>query len=111
MSRHSIPLKPGNEATEAVAGWDRPLQTFFVQVLKQGEDGEDEVLLWEGADYNEIKTPSAALKLLEPWCEIPAGMSATLQIEQMETLASYDGPRQREARQFLDDLKRRRRNP
>lgn len=105
MSRHAIPLKPGIDATEAVAGWDRPLQTFFVQVLRRTEDGEDEILLWEGAEYGEIKTPAAALRLLEPWCDIPDSLSATLQIERMETLAASDGPRQKEARDFLKRLR------
>ena len=79
MSRHAIPLKAGSDATEAFVGWDRPLQTFFVQVLRQN-DGEDDTLLWEGADYGEIKTPAEALRLIEPWCDIPDGISVTLQM-------------------------------
>ena len=109
MSRHAIPLKPGSDATEAFVGWDRPLQTFFVQVLRRTDDGEDDILLWEGADYGEIKTPAEALRLLEPWCDIPDGIAATLQIERMKTLANRDGPAQRQGKDFLDRLKRRQR--
>ena len=110
MSRHSVPLKPGTNATEAVVGWDRPLGTFYAQVLRKNEDDDDETeeLLWEGAELGQLKTPDEALRLLEPFCDIPAGLSATLQIDRLKTLANRDGPAQTQAKAFLEELKRRR---
>ena len=114
MSRHSVPLKPGVDATEAWAGWDRPLQTFYVQVFRRNETGDDsdeaeeEELLWVGSDVGELRTPDEALRLLAPWCNIPDDLSATLQIDRLKTLANQDGPAQRQGKAFLDQLKRRR---
>lgn len=110
MSRHTVPLKAGIDATEAVVGWDRPLQTFYVQVLRksEGDDGDSEELLWEGAEIGQLKTPDEALRLLEPFCDVPAGLSATLQIDRMKTLANQDGPAQRQGKALLEELKRRR---
>lgn len=110
MSRHTVPLKAGVDATEAVVGWDRPLQTFYVQVLRKSEanDGDSEELLWEGAEMGQLKTPDEALRLLEPFCDIPAGLSATLQIDRLKTLANQDGAAQRQGKAFLNQLKRKR---
>lgn len=111
MSRHSVPLKPGVDATEAWAGWDRPLQSFYVQVFRRGEtddgdEAEEEEILWVGNDVGELKTPDEALRLLAPWCDIPDSLSATLQIDRLKTLANPDGPAQQQAKAFLDQLKR-----
>ncbi|KHL24193.1 hypothetical protein PK98_14415 [Croceibacterium mercuriale] len=110
MSRHTVPIKAGIDACEAFVGWDRPLQTYFVQVFRSSteDDGEEEEILWEGADPGQLKTPDEALRLLAPWCDIPEGLSATLQIDRMKTLANRDGPAQAQAKAFLEQLKRRR---
>ena len=105
MSRHIVPLKSDVEATEAVIGWDRPLQTFFVQVFRDNDAGDDEAFIWEGTEFGEIETPEAALRFLEPYCDVPNGLSATLQIERMKTLADHDGPAQEDAKAFLAKLK------
>ena len=42
MSRHKVPLRDGIAAASAYVGWDRPLQTYFAQVLSApDEDGEE----------------------------------------------------------------------
>lgn len=104
MSRHIVPLRFGVEATEAVIGWDRPLQTFFVQVFRDNGDGEGEAFIWGGTEFGEIETPEAAIRFLEPYCDVPKGLSATLQIERMKTLADHDGPAQEDAKAFLARL-------
>jgi hypothetical protein len=110
MSRHTVPIRAGIDACEAFVGWDRPLQTYFVQVFrKSDEDGDEEdEILWEGVEPGQLKTPDEALRLLAPWCDIPEGLSATLQIDRMKTLANPDGPAQTQAKSFLDEVKRRR---
>lgn len=109
MSRHPVPLKPGVDATEAWVGWDRPLQTFFVQVFRRtegGDDAEEDEIFWRGSDYGEVRAPDEALRLLAPWCDIPAGLSATLQVDRLKTLANRDGPAQQQGLAFLQQLKR-----
>lgn len=111
MSRHSVPVKPEVNATEAWAGWDRPLQTFYVQVFRRGDTDDDEAeadeILWAGSDVGELRTPDDALRLLAPWCDIPDELSATLQIDRLKTLANRDGPAQQQAKAFLEMLRRR----
>lgn len=38
MSRISFATKYQNEQVEVIAGWDNPLQTFFLDILVDGED-------------------------------------------------------------------------
>ena len=38
MSRHKVPLRDGVAAASAYVGWDRPLQTYFAQVLSAPDE-------------------------------------------------------------------------
>ena len=100
MSRHRLAARPETGATHAIIGWDRPLATYFVQVLGNVDD-EEQIILWQGTDYGEIPTPAAAIALLAPYCTIPDGLAAQLEIDRMATLASNDGPSQHAARILL----------
>ena len=45
MSRHSLTPNAAQPAGTTVAiGWDRPLRTFFAQVLLTLDDGENDVI-------------------------------------------------------------------
>lgn len=112
MSRHQVPLREDIDATSAWVGWDRPLQTFFVQVFKDHptEPGEETELLWVGSSEKELPRPVDALLLLEPYCIIPDELPATLEIDRMKTLAATDGPNQVEAKAFLARIDRARRS-
>ena len=50
MSRHVFTGL--RSATSVAIGWDRPLETFFVQVLAPHPEmeGEDEILFWRGTE-------------------------------------------------------------
>lgn len=100
MSRHRLTARPETGATHAVIGWDRPLGTFFVQLLGNVDDGE-ETILCEGTGYGEIPTPAAAIALVAPYCTISDDLAAQLEIDRMATLASNDGPAQQAARILL----------
>ena len=109
MSRHQVPLRPGISAESAWIGWDRPLQTFFAQVLAQpNEEGEQKEILWIGTSLGEIHKASDAARALEPYCEIDEGLVARLEIDRMKTLATIDGPNQAEAKAFIERLAERR---
>ena len=109
MSRHQLQLRDGVPATSAWIGWDRPLRTFFAQVFATDPKDEDEEvpILWEGTVEAELPRPIDAIRLLEPYCEIPAETAASLEIDRMKTLAKTDGPNQVEARAFLARLEAR----
>ena len=105
MSRHRVPLRDGVKAESAWIGWDRPLNTFFAQVLGPPDaEGEQEELVWAGTTFSELTRAVDAARVLEPWCEIDAGIVARLEIDRMATLAQRDGPNQIEAKGFITRL-------
>lgn len=105
MSRHRVPLRGGVEAESAWIGWDRPLNTFFAQVLGLPDaEGEQEELVWAGTTFSELTRAVDAVRVLEPWCDIDAGMVARLEIDRMATLAQQNGPNQIEAKGFMTRL-------
>ena len=103
MSRHQLPLREGVEASSAWIGWDRPLLTFFAQVFvtDPADPGEEVELLWRGTSERELPRPVDAIRLLEPYCDIPIEIAVSLEIDRMKTLATIDGPNQQEAKAFL----------
>lgn len=94
MSRHVFPGLRG-ENTVAI-GWDRPLETFFVQVLGPHPtlESEEEVLFWKGTDLRELPTAADALAAARPWAILPRDFGATLETDRMKTLGNSDGEHQ-----------------
>ena len=77
MSRHQFPgIEPG---TSVSIGWDRPLGTFFVQVLRPHPHltGEDETVAWHGAHPGELTTAAAAVTIASRWADLPADLAIT----------------------------------
>jgi len=79
MSRHELEQRDktvANGQLDIVIGWDRPLNTFFVQVLDPARDEEDvgHEILWRGASFGEILSPDDAIALVMPWAEIPSDL-------------------------------------
>ena len=109
MSRHQVPLRSGVAASSAWIGWDRPFLTFFAQVFAPhpGDPEEELEILWVGTSEAELPRPLDAIRLLEPYCDVPAEIAAQLEIDRMKTLATIDGPNQQEAKAFLARLESR----
>jgi hypothetical protein len=89
MSRYDI------EADDAVhnhldiaIGWDRPLGTYFVQVLDptrdEGEDGHE--ILWRGASFTDILAVDDAIALIAPWASIPPDLRALLILDRIRSV-------------------------
>jgi hypothetical protein len=81
MSRHELaPRDDANRPLDIAIGWDRPLNTYFVQVLDPACDEEAPgfEILWRGASFDEIPSPDDAIALIAPWADIPADLRATL---------------------------------
>lgn len=102
MSIHKVPLRDGVAAASAYVGWDRPLQTYFAQVLSApDEDGEETEIVWVGTAFGELPRAVDAIRALEPYCHIEASLAAQLEIDRMACLATRDGPNQLEAKAFM----------
>ena len=101
MSRHVF---TGLQQENTVAiGWDRPLETFFVQVMRPDPqmEGEDEILFWKGTDLRELPTAADAIAAARPWAILPAELGATLETDRMKTLGKSDGQHQVEVKRRL----------
>ena len=103
MSRRSLVPNDAQPAGTSIAvGWDRPLQTFFAQVLRTDDHGEDDVIIWVGTALKELITATAAVAAVAPYADIPTDLAAQLETDRLKTLGSFDGKQQRDARRFLD---------
>lgn len=102
MSRHTF---AGTAGVSVAIGWDRPLDTFYVQVSRPDpeDEGERETIVWEGTCPRELPTAAAAIAVAAPYAELPADLASTLETDRLKTLGSFDGPAQRAARRLLRD--------
>lgn len=78
MSRHI--LKTTDPTLTATIGWDPPLQTFFAQVERNGDDPDDdpETILWEGLRPGQHPSPDTLVAMLAPYATVPATTIAAL---------------------------------
>jgi hypothetical protein len=82
-------------------GWDRPLGTFFAQAVAIDEEGEEEVIVWEGSYPGELPTPRSAIAVIERYCDVPESLARELETDRLATLAQTDGPNQQAAKRAL----------
>jgi hypothetical protein len=88
MSRHELSPLPGLvDVTAVVIGWDRPLETFFLQVM--GRRGG--VRIWRGDRLRQLPTASSVIREASLYAAIPADLQARLQADQSDD-AGPDGP-------------------
>lgn len=93
MSRHTF---AGPAGVSVAIGWDRPLDTFYVQVSRPDpeDEGERETFVWEGTSPRELPTAAAAIAVAASHAELPADLASTLETDRLKTLGSFDGPAQ-----------------
>lgn len=96
MSRRKLqPRATRPEITSIVIGWDRPLQSFFVQIHEQQpQDLEPVIIVWEGTSYGAIPTPHGAIAIVEPYAEIPPTLATDLDADKTGSAQRHDGPLQ-----------------
>ena len=103
MSRHVIPGL--NTTHEVFVGWDKPMQTYFAQVLEEGPldaDGEqqDDIVHFQtGMRFDQHKTPDAVRDLIRPWAVVDDATMDTLRADQANSLAPT--PLQRHMRDLM----------
>ncbi len=104
MSRHDLTPKADQPyIVRATVGWDRPLQTFFAQVFFRTEDEPDEgeASIWVGTEPGELITAEAAIAIVAPYADVPAGLAEQLTEELRDTIGQTDGPHQASAKRSL----------
>lgn len=89
MSRHELAPRSDCPARAVVIGWDRPLETFFVQVT--GTRGS--ITVWRGTRRLELPTPLAAIAIASRYALIPAHLEDQLRADRSAD-AGPDGPAQ-----------------
>ena len=100
MSRHEFPGKAG--ATSALLGWDRALDTFFVQIFRpDGNDDEDSRLIWFGTAPGELATAASAIAVARPYADLPGDIATRLETDRLKTLGTSDGEQQIAAKRRL----------
>ena len=99
MSRHTF---TGNAGTTVAIGWDRPLLTFFVQVLRPHPtmEGEDDMVEWQGTEPDELPTAASAIEIAARYADLPEDLGAKLETDRLKTLGTANGPAQRAVRPF-----------
>ncbi len=100
--------------TRVTVGWDRPLHTFFVQVIQttppasatsdDDSDNEDErTILWIGTAMRELPYAADAIRIARAHAVLPPDIGGTLEMDRLRSAGDSDGPAQRAARPFLSD--------
>lgn len=97
MSRYELSPKAGISGIAGVAvGWDRPLQTFFAQVIgeSEGEADDGDLLVWVGTEPGELLTAQAAIDIVAPYARVPDDLAAQLTADMQASIGQKDGPAQ-----------------
>lgn len=73
-------LEPKNDNHLVMVGWDDPLNTFFIHVIDESLDEDDEGrdVLWLGCTYQEIHDVNRVIALAKPYANIPQDLKANL---------------------------------
>ncbi len=95
MSRYDIPATEPH--LSIIVGWDRPLSTFFAQVVNSAkpEDAEGRILLWIGTFARECPTPDDLVAPLACFASVPAATLAALRADRVADLDRGPTPLQR----------------
>lgn len=101
MSRYDFPGK--GVASSVAIGYDRPLSTFFVQVMQPHPriDGEEATYIWKGSAPGELPTAADAIAVATEYADLPKDLGAKLETDRLKTLGTFDGPAQLAAKPFI----------
>lgn len=92
MSRYDLqPLKEFPAILSVTIGWDRPLQTFFIQIFEQQpEDPEPVLIIWEGTDYHALPDAEKVIDLAAKYAIIPEDLADKLALDQDKSRSIKD---------------------
>lgn len=80
MSRHL--LDAFDPELVVWVGWDRLLQTFFLQVEPPGDVDGDGLVLWLGTDWGEIDAAAEVVAHVAEWADVPDDLVERLEWDQ-----------------------------
>jgi len=85
MSRHTIPSLV--HGLIVVVGWDNPLHTYFAQVTRDdAAEDEDPLVLWLGAEPNQVLYPQDLIAPLAPYAILADDTIAQLRTDRAACL-------------------------
>jgi hypothetical protein len=87
MSRYQLTPRSGYENYLCVIGWDRPLATYFAQVIATSDHDDDIEVFWQGSDHAECPRPDELLAALAKWAVVPPELKAKLLQDRLEAPA------------------------
>lgn len=101
MSRYNFAGK--GVASSVAIGYDRPLSTFFVQVMQPhpGIEGEEATYIWKGSAPGELPTAADAIGVAAEYADLPNDLGAKLETDRLKALGTFDGPAQLAAKRFI----------
>lgn len=76
MSRHDIPAR--DPKFTVTVGWDRPMRTYFAHVRDPSLDEDDEMVLWVGGTFDEVKTLDELVAAVHPYADLSEDMVTKL---------------------------------
>jgi hypothetical protein len=78
MTMSQYKLQKCAKGYSVVCGWDRPLQTFFVQIRKSHQ-----LIVWKGTNHRELPNLSDLRALLVGIAQIPPDIASALESEKI----------------------------
>jgi len=82
MSRYDI--TPRDPRYTVVVGWDGPMRTYFAHVKDPSLDEEEEMVLWVGGLFDEVKTVTELAKAIARYADLSFDMVATLLVDRLK---------------------------
>ena len=80
MSRYDVQAKEPDKYT-VIVGWDKPLQTYFAQVIRKDSDRDFDPALWKGINPREISSVADLQQALKDYVDIPTEMQNALRFD------------------------------
>lgn len=89
MSRHElVPLDQDGTIASVAIGWDRPLQTFFLQVHGRGGN----VIEWRGTRIGAVPAAAPLIARAARYASVPVELEQILEADRRATEDEADGP-------------------
>jgi hypothetical protein len=82
MSRHDIAAR--DTKYTITVGWDRPMRTYFAHVKDWTLDEDEEMVLWVGGLFDEVKTVTHLAEAIARYADLTDEMVATLLVDRQK---------------------------
>jgi hypothetical protein len=91
MSRYELQALQKNPHCMCAIGWDRPLATYYAQVIDPDcNDVDNQAGFWEGTIHAEYPRPDELLSRIAAWAVVPPELKARLLRDRLEAPAPLE---------------------